>query len=345
MLLSFCFHSWAGDCEAEKQVGEYRPHYAKLFSIRYFKNFKIIDSGNDRFLVANKSQMKCTTKLPIITNQAIRFIATSTTHLPFLKIFSLEKSLIGFPGTRYIYNPNLRQKNVKDISFQLNPEELLSLRPDLVMAYSSNLASQKRLSDLRRFNIPIVLNRDFEEKHPLARAEWIVFSAAFFSKDNEAQKFFQEIEDNYKKIQSQSAATKTLVLVGDIQNGKWATCGGESDLAILMRDAGGALLLESTSSETQYVNLEKILTLKERPAIWLTQNTWLDLTNAKKDSRYKKFLNLPVFNNNKALNTEGFNDYWETGVSRPDLLLRDLYNVFHSEKNLNADLVWYKELK
>jgi iron complex transport system substrate-binding protein len=78
---------------------------------------------------------------------------------------------------------------------------------------------------------------------------------------------------------------------------------------------------------------------------WLTQNTWKDLTIPKKDSRYKKFITIPVFNNNRELNTEGFNDYWETGMSRPDLLLKDLYNIL---KNLPASQFkfnWYKELK
>ena len=339
--------SWALDCEQEKPIGEYRPHYAKLFSIRYYKDFKIVDSGKDRFIVGVKDHLGCTTELDIISSHVKRFVATSTTHLAFLKIFSLEKSLIGFQGVRYIYNPILRNQKPKEINYQLNTEELLSLKPDLVMAYSANLASEKRLIDLRKVNVPIVLNRDFEEKHPLARAEWVVFSALFFSKDQEAQKFFLEIEKNYKKIQSKivKEKIKPLVLVGDIQNGQWATCGGKSDLAILINDAGGELLFQSESSETQYFSLEKILSNKKIPKIWLTQNTWTNKLSAQKDSRYKSFLSLPTFNNNKVLNLEGFNDFWETGISRPDLLLKDLYGIFYQEKNLNSNLIWYKKLE
>ena len=193
---------FALDCESQKVVNEYQPRYAKLFSIKYYKDFKIVDSQNDRFIVRNNKNLDCTTKLPIMSAHVERFVATSTTHLPFLKEFELEKTLIGFQGVHYIYNPVLRAQKIKNINYILNPEELISLRPDLVMAYSANLNSEKKIIDLRALNIPIVLNRDFQEKHPLARAEWIVFSALFFSKDLEAQKFFRTVESNYLKIQN-----------------------------------------------------------------------------------------------------------------------------------------------
>ena len=338
---------WSAECEQQEVENAYIPHFAKHFKIKYYKDFKLVDSMKDRFIVADTLPLKCETKLPVFTSSTKRFIATSTTHLAFLKDFRIEKTLVGFQGLRYINNPKLRSQKIKDINYQLNAEELLSLKPDLVMAYSANLASEKRLNDLRKLKIPVVLNRDFEETHPLARAEWMVFEAVFFSKDQEAKKLFKSIEDSYLSLagESKKKNARPLVLVGDIQNGKWATCGGLSDLAILIRDAGGDLLLNSSSTDTQYVSLEKILSTNEVPSYWLTQNTWSDLTSAKKDSRYKKFISIPAFNNNLILNAEGFNDYWETGVSRPDLLLKDLYDIFNNKQASHLKLNWYKELK
>lgn len=335
---------FSAECESLKPLSEYKPRYAKLFSIKYYKDFKIVDSVNDRFIVTNK-KLECSTKLPMMKANVQRFVATSTTHLPFLKTFSLEKTLIGFQGVNYIYDSTLRAQKIKNINYQMNPEELISLRPDLVMAYAANISSSSRLNDLRKLQIPIVLNRDFQEQHPLARAEWIVFSALFFSKDIEAQKIFKDIETNYLKIKNEVKKTKPVILVGDIQNGKWATCGAESDLAILITDAGGSLLLNRKSPETQYFSLENVLSMKEIPQIWLTQNTWENISKVSTDPRYNRFNKIPVYNNNKLMNVAGFNDYWETGLSRPDLLLKDLYSIFHPEKNLNSTLIWYKELK
>jgi iron complex transport system substrate-binding protein len=334
----------AAECETLLPLREYKPRYAKLFSIKYYKDFKMVTSVNDRFIVTDKI-LDCTTKLPIMKSNVERFIATSTTHLPFLKSLSLEKKLIAFQGVNYIYDPVLRSRKIKNINYQLNPEELISLKPDLVMAYTANITSEARLNELRNLQIPIVLNRDFQERHPLARAEWIIFSSLFFSKDIQALKIFKEIETNYLKIKNEIKISRPVILVGEIQNGKWATCGAESDLAILINDAGGALYLNRKSPETQFVSLENILSMKEEPQIWLSQNTWENKNKIGSDSRYNRFNKLPVYNNNKLVNKAGFNDYWEMGLSRPDLLLKDLYIIFHPEKNRNHGMIWYKELK
>ena len=343
LALVLTIPAFAEDCESQKILSEYKPRYAKLFKILYYKDFKIVESMNDRFIVKDNKSLECETKLAVMSAHVERFIATSTTHLPFLKVFSLEKSLIGFQGVSYIFNPKLRSQKIKNINYQMNPEELIALKPDLVMAYSANLSSEKRLKDLRALQIPIVLNRDFQETHPLARAEWIVFSALFFSKDKEAQKFFEDLELNYLKIKNTKKTKRPIVIVGDIQNGKWATCGGLSDLAILIADAGGELFLDNDKSETQYYSLENVLTKKNNPTIWLSQNTWENKNKISSDSRYNRFKGIPVFNNNKLVNLSGFNDYWETALSRPDLLVGELYHLFHTGPN--ATPIWYKELK
>jgi iron complex transport system substrate-binding protein len=175
----------------------------------------------------------------------------------------------------------------------------------------------------------------------------LIFSAAFFSKDLEAQRLFKSIEVGYQRVKekAKSFPLKKNILVGDIQNGKWVTCGGSSDLAILIKDAGGELLLKSSASETQFLSLEKIYQIKEVPVLWLSQNTWQSKAEMTKDSRYKKFSNIALYNNNALLNAHGFNDYWERALMRPDLLLSELFSIFHLDKIPKSELVWYKELK
>lgn len=343
LIFFFSPHSKAEECELEKPISTYTPRFAKLFEISYYKKFKIIRSGSDRFLLMRTPSLDCKTSLPVFSNQIKRFVATSTTHLPFLSMFGLEKTLIGFQGVRYIYNEKLRKQKIENINVQLNPEELLALAPDLVMAYPANLNSRKKLNDFQKLKIPMVFNLDYEEVHPLARAEWMIFSASFFSKDKEAQDFFKKIADSYFKIAKEiQKMPKKKILVGDIQNGKWATCGGKSDLATLIEDAGGELLIKNSKAETQFLSLEKIFSLTELPSLWLSQNIWNDLKIPANDSRYKKFKNIPTYNNNRRLNKEGFNDYWEGGMGRPDLLLLDLKNIFANNK---TELNWYQELK
>jgi hypothetical protein len=77
----------------------------------------------------------------------------------------------------------------------------------------------------------------------------------------------------------------------------------------------------------------------------LTHNSWKDLAFARKDSRYKKLLHARAYNNNLHENPDGFYDYWENGISRPDLLLKDLFDLINNPSSSQMKLTWYKELK
>lgn len=46
-----------------------------------------------------------------------------------------------------------------------------------------------------------------------------------------------------------------------------------------------------------------------------------------------------AYNNNLRLTATGGNDYWESAVVRPDVVLRDLIHIFHPE--LAPDSLYY----
>ena len=50
-----------------------------------------------------------------------------------------------------------------------------------------------------------------------------------------------------------------------------------------------------------------------------------------------------VYNCNKRLNAAGGNDYWESGVIHPDLILQDLIRIFHPELT-DAEPTYYRKL-
>ena len=51
-----------------------------------------------------------------------------------------------------------------------------------------------------------------------------------------------------------------------------------------------------------------------------------------------------VYNNNARLNENGGNDYWEGGISNPNLVLADLIKIFHPELLPNHKLFFYQKL-
>ena len=51
-----------------------------------------------------------------------------------------------------------------------------------------------------------------------------------------------------------------------------------------------------------------------------------------------------AYNNNLRLTATGGNEYWESAVVRPDIVLRDLIHIFHPEL-VSDSLYYYRHLE
>jgi iron complex transport system substrate-binding protein len=51
-----------------------------------------------------------------------------------------------------------------------------------------------------------------------------------------------------------------------------------------------------------------------------------------------------VYNNNARVTNQGGNDYWESGVIHPHVILKDLIKIFHPGLLPEHDLVYYQLL-
>jgi iron complex transport system substrate-binding protein len=321
---------------------------SKAFSIDYYDGFKILHRGKDNILLKNKnSQMHCETSLFIIETPVEKVVLTSSTHLPALELLKLEDKLMAFQGKKYIYSSHFSQEKITNISLPLVPEELLKIKPELIMTYEINNSLHESIEKLRKLKLPVVINDDYKEINSLARAEWLIYTASFFNKEDDAQKIFKSILEKYESVKESIAKKNNIrkkVLVGSIQNGSWVTCGGKSDLATLISDAGGDLLLASTDHQTQSRSLEDLYALPLNVNVWLTQNNWKDLRATKQDLRYSKIQTKNIFNMHAKINAAGANDYWEMGMARPDLMLEDIASMLHPEYFSKHQLIWYKKL-
>ena len=338
----------AAVCDLKAPIKSYHPKYAQHFSIDYFQQFKVVHVDKESYLLTDK-KLNCEFTEGIVHTPVRRVALMSTTYLPALELINEEKSLVAFQGKRYIVSKKFNLNNVKEISYKFNHEDLLVLKADLIMGYDSNLNGTHQKEIFHSLQLPVVINKDFEEKSPLARAEWLVYTTSFYNREADAIKIFNQIDSDYQKLKTENAKRKkTDVLVGDIQAGSWVTCGGESDLAQLIRDAGGNLLFSRPSANTQKISLEEIMQKKPTPDVWLTHNMWESAKErqevSSRDQRYLMIKAKSVYNNNLINNQSKASDYWETAMQRPDLLLRDLSSLFHPEDFKNYKLNWYRPL-
>lgn len=67
--------------------------------------------------------------------------------------------------------------------------------------------------------------------------------------------------------------------------------------------------------------------------------------NDERFAQFAAFRNGAVYNNNKRLNPYGGNDYWESGVTNPHLLLADLIAILHPELLPDHELYYYQQLR
>lgn len=353
LFFIFCFVFLAGvearDCDLTTPVSVFKPKYAKNFSIHYYHHFRVLHSGTHRYLLSDASN-NCQTDMIKIITPVKKTVMMSTTYLPALELIKEVESLIAFQGKRYIVSPVFNLDSIKDVSFKINPEELLKLKADLIMGYDSNLSTDKQRSIFKSLNIPVVLNKDFEETSPLGRAEWLIFTSSFFNKEKIAQTIFNKIAEDYHslKLKNAKAAQKPRVLIGEIQNGFWVTSGGLSDQGQMIADAGAEMILARPSASIQNISLEELSQIKMPVDFWLPNNMWKTREQLqsvlKKDSRYSLISPKNIYNNNLITNKFKFNDFWETGMQRPDLVLLDLSAMFHPDLYLNHKLKWYQQI-
>lgn len=294
----------------------------------------------------------------VIRTPVSRVICLSTSHIGFLSALHEIPSLKALSGAAYVSDPEvlkaISSREISDIGYEqgINYELILSLKPDLIMAYGVGGEVTGFLNKLQDLGLNVILNGEYLEESPLAKAEWIKYAGAFYNKEKEASDYFSQIEKNYNLIRQKVAEVKThpVVLTGLPFKDAWWMAGGHSNLATLIRDAGGEFLWkDNPSRESFVVSLEQVVMRSVKADFWIncgTVNTINELIAA--DSRFAAFPQVQkkaIFNNNLKLSSGGGNDYWEQGVVRPDLILSDLVKIFHPECDRGKTFNFYKRIQ
>jgi iron complex transport system substrate-binding protein len=284
-------------------------------------------------------------------------VCTSTTHIPHLDYLGVTDKLVGFPTTDYISSEKARQRidqgKVTDLGIDkgLNLEELAMIKPQLVMGYtmSSDYGQFKKIEEL---GIPVVINSEYLEKHPLGRAEWIKFVAAFFGKQKEADSVFHEIENNYLTTMTLAAGAsrKPKVLEGIMYGGTWFLPGGQNYASKLLKDAGCDYLWSNDTS-TGYLELsfESVYERAHNADLWIGSGPYSSLKDlASADHRYKSFRPFStkmIFAYDAKKGAKGGNEYLELGYLRPDIILQDLVRIAHPELLPEYELYFHRRLE
>ena len=342
--------------------------YAKRFNITYYNSYKKIEvnepwPGSPDTLVyvitGDQSVIEAYQEnddIDLIRQPIEDLVCFSTTHLPFLEMIKEESRLTGFPTLDYIFSEKFRNMardgRIRDLgpSNEINFESLLELNPDLVFAFSMG----NELSMIRKIQlsgIPMVLNADYLEDHPLGRAEWIKFIAAFFDKDLEADSIFNEIERDYLETKSRmdSMAVRPGIFTGVVYGDTWFMPGGQHYGTRFFNDAGGKYIWsDNDSGNILQLSFESVYEKAGSADFWIGTATYNSLKEIEQaDIRYrgfKAFKTGNIYNYSARVNDKGGNAYFELGYARPDIILKDLAKIFHPDEMKDHQFYFYKKL-
>ncbi|WP_431135287.1 ABC transporter substrate-binding protein [Psychroserpens mesophilus] len=314
--------------------------------------YALIPKQNVSTLTLNKNEFN-----GFITTPVQKIVVTSTTHIPALELLGVEQTLVGFPGTDYVSSKKTRERIDNDFVRELgnnegiNTEVLLELRPDVVVAFGVD-GTNKSMKLIEKAGIPIIYNGDWVEKSPLAKAEWIKCFGALYDKEKEAETIFNQIEADYteaKKIASE-ATSKPTVLCGAMYKDVWYLPSGTSPEAQFLKDANTNYLWSNTKeSGSLALSFEAVYEKAKDANLWLSPSYYKSYEDLKTSSnhytKFDAFQKKNIFTFSNTTGQTGGVTYYELGISRPDLVLKDMIKICHPELLVEYEPTFFKPLK
>ena len=290
-----------------------------------------------------------------ISRPVSSLIVNTFSYFEFLDLLGELEIVTGVTDGFRIYNPYILGKiergKIKDLGDPFNPniEKTIELNPDA--AISSAYAQSDSYSErILTTGVPVIYSLEWMENTPLARAEWIKMIASFFGKVDLANSVFDDIESRYfavmKKVED-IERPKSLI-AGDNFQGTWYLPGGKSFNAELFRNAGLNYLYEvNNQSGSIGLDIESVLTYFGDTDIWFgcEANSYNQLIN--KDSKYRLLgpvKNKNVFNYHNRTTVLGGNDYFESAIANPDLMLSDVVKAAYPHLLPNYSYSYVKPL-
>lgn len=337
--------------------------YAQGFSIKYFPSYKEVivfspwvkGTVYARYYLVKDAKTKTPKDGTKVQIPLKTIAATSVTHFEFLSLLGEINTITGVCSPKIIYNKEINKRvgkgEIADLgdAFSLNVERTLQLKPGAVMmsGYNQNDPAAQRVSEA---GIPVILNNEWMETSLLARAEWIKFVAEFYDKQTLADSIFAGVDKRFNDVRAKAADVKTKpnVMAGSNFRGTWYMPAGHSFMGKLFADAGANYFYSNdTTSGSLPLNVETVLKNFAQTDVWLncSFNSISDLIKA--DSKHALFQPVKtgqVYNFNKRLLPSTANDFWESAVARPDLLLSDVIAILHPEIMPGYEFVYAQKL-
>ena len=364
LLLVSCVSNKKTSLEAFNQ-DIYTPEYASGFKILGADNVQSTliqvfnpwqgakDVEMSYFISRNGEQAPAGFTGPTIPAGAKQIVCMSSSYIAMLDALGQADRIVAVSGIDYVSNPYIiaHKDSIKDMGPEMNYELLLGLKPDVVLLYGIGDAQTAVTDKLKELSIPYMYVGEYLEESPLGKAEWMVALSELTDSREKGIEIFSEIPKRYQTLKDLTASVeqRPTVMFNTPWNDSWIMPSTKSDMAQLVNDAGADYIYkENTSNSSAPIGLETAYGLIQKADYWINVGMASTLDELKavnpKFTDAKSVREKTAYNNNLRLTATGGNEYWESAVIRPDIVLRDLIHIFHPEL-VSDSLYYYRHLE
>ena len=230
-----------------------------------------------------------------------------------------------------------------------NPDTRQALKDHKVASFAAG-DNATEIDKIKEIGIPVVAEPNFLESTPLGRAEWIKYDSLFVNAEKTANQKYDEIAEKYHATAKRTAKVKTrpTVLHGSQYKGVWYIKPNENYAIQFLRDAGGEYVFKDLHGvASRKLDTEAVIKQAHDADFWIDGPEKSSIPQIlKADPRLKSLKALDngnVWDATLRADPKHGNDYWQTGVVRPDLVLADLTAILHPELDRDHQFHFYRK--
>jgi len=342
--------------------------FAKGFRIGYYDHYKVLSMVNHiagqsdtlHYLLLPEGVTPPADRagMPVIRIPVKDLVVLSSSHVGLAAFAGVADRIIGLGSLQYISSPEVRRRikagAVKEVGLDnaINNELIVALHPSAVLTMSNPDITSGKNRTLADAGIPIMPIAEWLETTPLGRAEWVKLIAALTDREEIVNKKFDSVANEYQRLAAlgAGAASHPSVIIGMPYKGSWYMPAGDSYMVRLLNDAGADYhWKDSKGTGSLSLNFEMVAPVALTAGYWLNLGTVDSKAEvAANDSRFTQFAPFrsgALYNNTRRTNDIRSNDYWESGIANPQLILADLIRIVHPGLLPKDSLYYYKQLK
>ncbi|MDC8099496.1 MULTISPECIES: ABC transporter substrate-binding protein [Chryseobacterium] len=284
-----------------------------------------------------------------------KIILLNASMAGYISALGAENLIIGVSSPEYIYSEKilnlLKEGKIQNVGSEqkYDVEKIISMKPDAI--FTNHIASFDNTYELLKSNgIQVIFLDEYMEQQPLEKTAYIKLFGEFLGKEKEAEAKYQEVEKNYNELKQLAlkAKEKPVVLANEMYGNVWYLPGGNTSVAHYIADANASYILKDNKDEKALtMSFEEVYAKTDGVQYWVNAGSHASKKEMLKMNAF--YGKLDVFNKGKVYTIAGkekqkANDFFESGVVRADLILKDCIKIFHPELLPDYQLTYMKEL-